>query len=209
MSKLVMYSVVLSFVVTYYAALAQTPDEETPAEEVVCDGEVGAAFGLCNAFCEAMDCDSDSPRASEQACDRVAATFTKLTGRDRLPCEQSMCPCEYSRVERSAANWSPAGDTELFAIGTSCGSEPPLDREVTLIHRTTLSVPSARLRVIDTNSARGIICEVSDSTGLLGQGEFLSGEQYTECRRDILDYAQLLKVAGLLGMDDGQCAGSP
>jgi len=74
MSRLVMYSVVLSFVVTYYAALAQTPDEETPAEEVVCDGEVGAAFGLCNAFCEAMDCDSDSPRASEQACDRVAAT---------------------------------------------------------------------------------------------------------------------------------------
>ncbi len=30
-------------------ASAQTPDGETPAVETVCDGESGAAFGLCNA----------------------------------------------------------------------------------------------------------------------------------------------------------------
>jgi len=40
---------------------AQTPDETTPAEETVCDLYEGAAFGLCNAYCEAMDCDGLDP----------------------------------------------------------------------------------------------------------------------------------------------------
>lgn len=37
--------------------IAQTPDGTTPAEETICDGLEGAAFGLCNAYCEAKDCD--------------------------------------------------------------------------------------------------------------------------------------------------------
>ena len=47
------------------AAMAQgTPDWMTPHQETVCDSETGAAFGLCNAYCEAMDCESASPQAS-------------------------------------------------------------------------------------------------------------------------------------------------
>jgi hypothetical protein len=76
------------------AAVAQTPDGETPAEEAVCDNETGAAFGLCNAYCEAMDCESDDPQASETACGKIRDKFTQITGRD-LPCEvpQVTCPC--------------------------------------------------------------------------------------------------------------------
>ena len=84
------------------AALAQTPDGETPAEEMVCDSENGAAFGLCNAYCEAMDCESDSPQASETACTRVRDKFMNIAGHD-LPCEAppgcltpppgTTCPC--------------------------------------------------------------------------------------------------------------------
>ncbi|HEX6901376.1 MAG TPA: hypothetical protein VF789_16745 [Thermoanaerobaculia bacterium] len=74
------------------AALAQTPDGETPAQEAVCDDETGAAYGLCNAYCEAMDCESDDPQASETACTRVKDKFTQITGRD-LPCEEVTCPC--------------------------------------------------------------------------------------------------------------------
>lgn len=72
-------------------ALAQTPDGETPAEETVCDDESGAAFGLCNAYCEAMDCESDDPQASANACTRVGDKFEQITGRIP-PCEIS-CPC--------------------------------------------------------------------------------------------------------------------
>src|SRR5262245_6636164 len=71
------------------SGLAQTPDRGAPAEETVCDGQVGAAFGLCNAYCEAMDCDTDSPQASATACDAVFRGFEKLTGTPP-PCT---CPC--------------------------------------------------------------------------------------------------------------------
>src|SRR5690242_14929826 len=74
------------------AALASTPDGQTPSEEAVCDNETGAAFGLCNAYCEAMDCDSDDPQASDNACSKVQSKFQNITGHD-LPCEAAALPC--------------------------------------------------------------------------------------------------------------------
>ncbi len=67
------------------AAAAQTPDGDPPSEETVCDGQTGAAYGLCTAFCEAMDCDSDDPQASQTACDKVAGKFLQITG-EAPPC---------------------------------------------------------------------------------------------------------------------------
>ena len=76
-------AMMLCAVTTSYA---QTADGETPALETGCDSESGAAFGLCNAFCEAMDCDSDQPQASDQACERVLDRFYQITGSDIPPC---------------------------------------------------------------------------------------------------------------------------
>ena len=80
------------------AALAQTPDHMPPSRETVCDNETGAAYGLCNAYCEAMDCelanDGDpltAPKASSTACTKVRTKFQNITGRD-VPCELP-CPC--------------------------------------------------------------------------------------------------------------------
>jgi hypothetical protein len=64
------------------AAWAQTPDEETPAVEDACDGFSGKIYGLCNAYCEAMDCDADEPQASDQACTRV---FDKIVAANEGP----------------------------------------------------------------------------------------------------------------------------
>lgn len=76
------------------AALASTPDGTPPSGETVCDGEVGAAYGLCTAYCEAMDCESDDPHASETACNKVGSKFQNITGR-AVPCEVPLvaCPC--------------------------------------------------------------------------------------------------------------------
>lgn len=80
------------------AALAQTPDGLPPSLETVCDMETGAAYGHCNAYCEAMDCelanDGDpltAPSASATACSKVRSKFQQNTGRD-VPCEVT-CPC--------------------------------------------------------------------------------------------------------------------
>jgi hypothetical protein len=66
-------------------ALAQgTPDGVTPAAEDACTGLMGAAFGLCVAYCEANDCDLNP---DSQACDRLRGNYAKITGTDVLPCE--------------------------------------------------------------------------------------------------------------------------
>jgi hypothetical protein len=63
-----------------------TPDESPPAEEQVCDeaGLIGAAYGLCVAFCEANDCDQ-FPK--EKACESLRANYAKQTGELVFPCE--------------------------------------------------------------------------------------------------------------------------
>ncbi len=88
-------------------ALAQTPDGEPPSVEEDCINEFGAAFGLCNAYCEAMDCDCPTddnptcePNANQRACDRVKDRYQQVTGNEDLPCdatepppEPASCPC--------------------------------------------------------------------------------------------------------------------
>jgi hypothetical protein len=81
----------LSLTVSTGAARASTPDGHTPSEETVCDAQTGAAYGLCNAYCEAMDCDSPAPQASPTACSRVKQNFLRITGQP-LPCDIP-CPC--------------------------------------------------------------------------------------------------------------------
>ena len=49
-----------------------------------CEGEIGEARGLCNAYCEAMACASDTPLGSPVACQTVLSKFSELTGGDRL-----------------------------------------------------------------------------------------------------------------------------
>jgi hypothetical protein len=52
------------------------------AEETECDdaGLTGAPLNLCNAYCETMDCDSDTPNASDEQCIKTAEKFAEKTG---------------------------------------------------------------------------------------------------------------------------------
>jgi hypothetical protein len=84
--------ILLGSVLLVLAAQAQTADGVSPAEEGICADESGPALGLCQAYCEAMDCDSDTPQASEQACDRVGENFERMTG-EQPPCALPPCPC--------------------------------------------------------------------------------------------------------------------
>lgn len=74
------------------------------AEEAdVCaeDGLTGAAYGLCNAYCNAMKCqllndndDNTNPHANQTACEKVEANFISRAGEEvSLPCESQVeCP---------------------------------------------------------------------------------------------------------------------
>ena len=85
------------FIMVMGAAYALTPED-------VCGDYTDNAWGLCNAFCTAMDCDGD-PNASVQACWRVADNFMRATGGDPMPCidtaapiatQAGSCPCNFS-----------------------------------------------------------------------------------------------------------------
>lgn len=78
--------VALGFLMTP-VAFAQTPDGQTPADELVCEeAELGGALkGLCNAYCEAMDCDTD-PYANLNACESVHEKFLRKSDGIELPC---------------------------------------------------------------------------------------------------------------------------
>ena len=79
---LIVFGLVFSFGVM---SRAQTPDDMTPAEEDVCDVLEGSAYGLCNAYCEAMDCDSEEAQASDEACEKVLGNYETKTD-VRMPC---------------------------------------------------------------------------------------------------------------------------
>ncbi|HYE92773.1 MAG TPA: hypothetical protein VEA38_17215 [Terriglobales bacterium] len=67
------------------------------AGPVIADGACaslsGAAHGLCNAYCEAMECGTANQKASPLACDRVKSNYRKAVGDPSasLPCEAKAC----------------------------------------------------------------------------------------------------------------------
>ena len=69
-------------------SFAQTADGDTPAVEQTCDDLDGALYGLCVAYCEAMDCDDGDHLASDQACERVWNNYMALSGDEVMP----LCP---------------------------------------------------------------------------------------------------------------------
>lgn len=119
--KIILVAVVIFFTGTIYA---QTADGVTPAVEVPCDLESGAAFGLCVSYCEAMDCDSEQAFATETACLKIQDRFIQKTGRD-LPCiiPPPECPCfTHQEVAEIADTQTSASEFWCFNEATSGSS---------------------------------------------------------------------------------------
>jgi len=68
-------------------ALTKTPDGQPPSTETSCTGLSGSARGLCNAYCQAQDCDVH-PRPS---CEQLRKNFQRATGSSKFPCDRVAC----------------------------------------------------------------------------------------------------------------------
>ena len=90
------------------------------AEENWCEGLTGTAYGLCNAYCKAMDCASDTHHASDIACDKKYNKFVKIQG--QAP------PCEEVVEEEFALDFGLAAPSQAaaFAEGTILNPVPSL-----------------------------------------------------------------------------------
>lgn len=153
-----------------------TPDGLPPAMETVCDGEPAPGRGLCVAFCEAMDCDSD-PNASVKACGNVKANWQKKTGGTDLPCEMN-CPCndlpEFVEILSSVAELTQClllgealligtGDGAFVGVGVSGDND-----EVCAVFSQMggMSLPlteneavACRAQVMEAVDAAGLVCQ--------------------------------------------------
>ena len=154
------------------SALAKTPDGKTPAVETVCDNEIGAAFGLCNAYCEAIDCTDPDQRASNRGCEELKQHFETLTGRP-LPCAMT-CPCAdvlqlvkdiesgTARVDRCIVDdaliyvVADTGDYAMISDGDpafcSVNGEPPF------VELTSTELLVCRVALRKAAEAQGVIC---------------------------------------------------
>lgn len=159
---------------------AGTADWSTPAQETICDNLIGQAFGICNAYCEALDCHLDNPNASATACTKLFDKFVQVTG-VVPPCEIT-CPCtELPFFSDILDGTSPA--TECFIVdvfgtatevdvisleGTAaaitgeptprCGEFP--DFEIPTILEITLpQAQQCNQLLIDTATNQGVICQ--------------------------------------------------
>lgn len=90
-------------------------------------GFAGAELAVCEAYCEALDCDTATTRAAIPACERLAATFEEGTGGALLPCEIpdadadgvpdsiDICPDDPDSLQ---------ADADLDGLGDACDNCP-------------------------------------------------------------------------------------
>jgi len=87
-----MYRLMIACVLALLAALAgtamtKTPDKQPPSTETSCVGLTGAARGLCNAYCQAQDCDVHQ----RPSCEVLRKNFQRATGSSKFPCDRVAC----------------------------------------------------------------------------------------------------------------------
>ena len=82
-------------------ATAQTPDGSTPSEEQFCAGLDGALFGLCNAYCEAKDCQEGAGAAP--GCKQIRRNFERQTAGLPLICDPCVRTCTWESIACTTA----------------------------------------------------------------------------------------------------------
>lgn len=157
-------------------AAAKTPDGQTPSQETVCDLETGAAYGLCTAYCEAMDCGDPNQRASDRGCEAVKRNFERKTGRP-LPCAVS-CACTDQLLVFAQIVAGTVGvqrciaDDNLLRVVTDQGDVaviddgPPINCNVNgegpIVELTPTERQVCRVRIREAVEATGVICRRSE-----------------------------------------------
>jgi hypothetical protein len=151
-------------------ASAKTPDGKPPSQETVCDNEKGAAYGLCNSYCEAKDCTDPNQRASNRACEQIKANFFKKTGRP-LPCDIT-CPCDkvlqlFADIKSGATvvQQCVMTDTALFVTtnaGTAIidGATPScsVNGEAPFVQLIPGELAACRISLQRAVAAQGVVC---------------------------------------------------
>ena len=176
--KLSQSILVLSLLVLFTGAAA--------AQDDPCAGLDGNAYGLCNAYCEAMDCDSPNQPASERACERKFQQFQLLTG-EVPPCEGVTCPC----IDDQYPIFTSFADGSRLITGCSVDDTPGDSMVMTI----DSSLASATVTIVDGEVPT---CAAADSPDF--ETLMITKEQAMECGALLVIAAEADLGAGACGM---------
>ena len=190
--------VLASWVLFGNNAMSKTPDGATPAVESVCNGEVGAAYGLCVSYCEATDCADGVQQANPEACKGLKEMLLERVGKKDFPCE---CPCDYNLVPATALC---LGEVYNETIKVSVMNKTAdSDTEVISIDakgRDALGEVTMYADVMDSTDPMNRSCSITikkaephDCTQAaqdIGTVEGLSQRVVNDCKRTFEQYAQ-------------------
>lgn len=123
-------SLILAGLVSFAAPplLAQTTDGLPPSEEDVCDSLLGGPaglFGLCNAFCEAQDCDEYPVDEQPRSCQQLLRNYLRQSDGVDPPCLAAACPC-WTMDQLAAGTLLPS---PVLAFCEVDGPAPPIPGE--------------------------------------------------------------------------------
>jgi len=93
-----------------------------PAIETVCDGDP-FSFGLCNAYCEALDCESATPLSTPRACTNLLRNYVKKSRGQYPAC---VCPCTFDLDDGKSLL---SHQSDPYAGVTECGDDVGPDGE--------------------------------------------------------------------------------
>jgi hypothetical protein len=164
-------------------AEAERGNGETPEEATVCEAADldAAAWGLCNAYCEAMDCAGDDPQASDRACERVLENWEKHADGLTIPCEQVECPCWSSSEELDLLHDSLAPPTYGRPLFGACWYD---EDGFVISVAETVSRTLIGSRISATGGTCGTVVRHRGETALPVVGMFdLTDDEVWECSR--------------------------
>lgn len=195
----------LGLLVVSAPALAQTPDDEPPALEGICDGLQGLTpglYGLCVAYCEAQDADflspGDDPSAMNPPHRNILQNYNKLkTEADpSMPCVQQPddCPCW---TEEQLLTVLPPGTNPDANFENACENSPV----VTAIENVEngLGVPPA-IQLLTFEFSTGLnVCNVAntDYPGGPPQNQMaVTDAELAGCKSSLIAHANANKIDG-------------
>ena len=126
-------------------AVADGTSESRPrAHESRCRGLSGAAFGMCVAYCDGLECD-EHPRP---ACGALRKVFQKLTGNPGLPCDATPTP-----TQQSPSTSTPTGTSTATLTGTATVTPTPAATETPTVTATEVPTATATATPTETPTA--------------------------------------------------------
>lgn len=94
MKKFVLLATIFLALSVWGSAYGNIVDEQEIVEQAACDkaGYTGEKWGLCNIYCEILNCDSKIVYPADDACDKIKEIFNTKYGGNEPPCYYSYNP---------------------------------------------------------------------------------------------------------------------